>query len=149
MRSFERPSREFLDVAPLGPIPAMGGSGIGLRERSTEMTSPGFVNQQDLLRWADSVGARGVLRLMRRLILETGSDVVQLGFPSGEGVATSGWDGSVRSKGATAFIPLGLSLWELSVEKNVGTKAETDYAKRTTTPDGSPTVDCSYFARRR
>lgn len=37
-------------------------------------------------------------------------------------------------------------MWELSVEKNVGTKADSDYRKRTTTPDRSPTTDCTYVA---
>ena len=111
------------------------------------MAEPGLADQQELLRWADTISARSDFpRLIRRLILETGRGVVQLGFPAGEGVAVGSWDGTVRSTEATAFIPLGLSLWELSVERSVGTKAEADYTKRTTTPDGSPTRDCTYVA---
>jgi hypothetical protein len=111
------------------------------------MARPGLADQQELLRWADTVSARSDFpRLVRRLILETGRGVVQLGFPAGEGVAVGSWDGTVRSTEVTAFIPLGLSLWELSVEKSVGSKAEADYAKRTTSPDGSPTQDCTYVA---
>jgi len=78
------------------------------------------------------------------LILETGPGVIELGMPAGEGVASGDWDGTVRSTQATPFIPLGLSLWELSVDSHVGTKADKDYKKRTTTPDGSPTADCTY-----
>jgi hypothetical protein len=111
------------------------------------MTRPGLADQQELLRWAKTVSARSDFpRVIRRLVLETGRGVVQLGFPAGEGVAQGSWDGTVRSTEATAFIPLGLSLWELSVEEKVGTKAEADYSKRTTTPDGSPTQDCTYVA---
>lgn len=72
--------------------------------------------------------------------------MVQLGFPAGEGVAVGGWDGTVRASEATAFIPRGLSLWELSVEKSVGKKADRDYEKRLSTPDGSPTDSCAYVA---
>jgi hypothetical protein len=107
----------------------------------------GLVDQTDLARWADSREAPGYLpRLIRRLILETGRGVVQLGFPGGEGIATAGWDGTARANETTAFIPAGLSLWELSVEKSANTKADKDYAKRLSTPDGSPLEDCTYTA---
>ena len=112
---------------------------------NVRMPRLGLIDQQELLRWANTVSARSDFpRLVRRLILETGTGVVQLGFPAGEGVSVGSWDGTVRSTEATAFIPLGLSLWELSVEKSVGRKADTDYNKRTATPDGSPTAECTY-----
>jgi hypothetical protein len=111
------------------------------------VTRPGLANQQHLLQWADSVAARSEFpRLIRRLILETGRGVTTLGFPAGEGVSGSGWDGTARSTEATAFISLGLSLWELSVEASVGRKADSDYAKRLATPDGSPTTEATYIA---
>src|SRR4051794_1609777 len=111
------------------------------------MKRPGFVDQQELLRWADVLAARSEFpRLVRRLILETVPGVKELGFPAGEGTGTGGWDGTVRSTEGTAFVPAGLSLWELSVEKAVGSKATSDFAKRKSTPDGSPTKDCSYVA---
>lgn len=105
------------------------------------------VDSSQLKQWADRVSARTELpRLVRRLILETGRDVVQLGFPAGEGVSAGGWDGSVRAHASTPFIPKGLSVWELSVNKSPGRKANEDYAKRTTTPDGSPSGDATYVA---
>jgi hypothetical protein len=106
-----------------------------------------LVDQTDLVRWADTRQAQGDLpRLIRRLILETGRGVVQLGFPGGEGIATGGWDGTARATEATAFIPADLSLWELSVDKSPNRKADRDYAKRQASPDGSPTKDCTYVA---
>lgn len=111
------------------------------------MERPGFVDRQELLRWAGSVGARSEFpRLLRRLILETARDVVLIGVPAGEGTSAGGWDGTVRATEATAFVPAGLSVWEVSVEKSVGTKADRDYAKRTTTPDGSPMQASTYVA---
>jgi hypothetical protein len=107
----------------------------------------GYADRQDLLRWADSIAARSDLpRLMRRLILETARDVIQIGVPAGEGTSAAGWDGTVRTTQATAFVPVGLSVWEMSVEKSVGAKADRDYAKRETTPDGSPTQASIYVA---
>jgi hypothetical protein len=72
--------------------------------------------------------------------LETGTGVAQLGFPAGEGVSAGSWDGTVRSTKETAFIPLGLSFWELSVEEGVGRKSEADYKKRT------PVHEATYVA---
>jgi hypothetical protein len=105
------------------------------------MARPGLVDQQGLLRWANTYSARSDFpRLIRRLILETGTGVAQLGFPAGEGVSAGSWDGTVRSTKGTAFIPLGLSFWELSVEESVGRKAEADYRKRT------PLKEAAYVA---
>lgn len=120
--------------------------GATQRHQSTRR-GPGLADQQLLLRWADTVGARSEFpRLLRRLILETGRGVVQLGFPAGEGVSSTGWDGTVRASESTAFIPAGLSLWEVSVEKSVGRKADRDFEKRHTTPDGSLPTACTYVA---
>lgn len=111
------------------------------------MEHPGFVDQRELLRWADSVVARSEFsRLLRRLILETGRGVVHIGVPAGEGTSVGGWDGTVRASEATPYVPAGLSVWEFSVAKSVGTKADSDYSKRTATPDGSPTSECTYVA---
>lgn len=65
-------------------------------------------------------------------------------MPAGEGVAAGDWDGSVRTTQATVWVPEGLSVWELSVKARPNTKADEDYAKRSNTPDGSPTGDCTY-----
>lgn len=111
------------------------------------MTRPGFIDREGLRSWADSVGAGTEFpRLIRRLILETGRSVTELTFPAAEGARVGGWDGVVRNSQATPFIPEGLSGWELSVEKNVGAKADSDYEQRTSSPDGSPTQDWTYVA---
>ncbi len=109
------------------------------------MARLGFADRDDLLRWAGTVAARTEFpRLIRRLVLETVPDVVQLGFPAGSGTSAGGWDGSVRTITGNAFVPAGLSVWELSVEKGVTGKADEDYAKRTSPPDGSPASDAVY-----
>ncbi len=111
------------------------------------MTRPGVASRQDLSRWAESIGSSGELpRLIRRLILETGKGLTDLSFPAAEGSRVGDWDGIVRVAEATAFIPGGLSGWELSVQASVTTKANQDYAKRTASPDGLLTADCTYVA---
>jgi hypothetical protein len=111
------------------------------------MVKLGLADRNDLLRWADSLAARGDFpRLIRRLILETGRGVIRLGFPAGEGIGLEGWDGAVWATETTAYIPAGLSLWEVSTQKGVKSKSEGDYAKRDSTPDGSPTQEATHVA---
>src|SRR6266545_89118 len=109
------------------------------------MTRPGLVDAEDLIRWADSFNVRADLpRLIRRLIMETGHDVVSLGFRAGAGVSFGGWDGTVRSVKATPHIPDGLSVWEISANQKVKQKADKDYEKRDSVPGSDPLADCTY-----
>lgn len=65
-------------------------------------------------------------------------------MPAGDGVAAGDWDGSIRTTEATAWVPEGLSVWELSVNASPNKKADEDYTKRADTPDSTPTGDCTY-----
>lgn len=102
----------------------------------------GAVTREDLLSFADSEGAASMLpKLIRRLILETGRGVEFIEVPGGTGISSGGFDGFIRAAHGTPFVPAGRSVWELSVNKNVNTKADIDYQKRASVPDGSPTGD--------
>jgi hypothetical protein len=106
---------------------------------------PALASRDDLLQWANTVQAQTEFpRLVRRLIMETCPGATSLGFPAGTGAALGKWDGSVRTTGGNAFVPDGQSVWELSVGKSITRKADSDFAKRATTPDGSPTKDSVY-----
>jgi hypothetical protein len=110
------------------------------------MARPGLANRDDLLKWPSNVAAGEFPRLIRRLVWETTPDAVQLGFPAGSGTSAGDWDGSVRAVTGNSYVPTGLSVWELSVQgSGITAKADSDYAKRTSTPDGSPTVDAEYI----
>lgn len=67
-------------------------------------------------------------------------------MPVGEGVRTGGWDGTVSATTATHKIPEGVSVWEVSVDSSPGVKAQKDYVKRVTAPDGLSTTDVTYAA---
>ena len=109
------------------------------------MSRPGYVDRQMLKTWADQLVSKGEFpRLVRQLILETTSGVVALGMPAGDGVAAGGWDGSVRSVNGNAWVPHGYSVWELSVNSSPGVKADDDYCKRVSTPDGTATNNTTY-----
>ena len=110
------------------------------------MGRPGFATRDDLLRWPSVVADDEFPRLIRRLAWETTPYAVRLGFPAGSGTSAGDWDGSVRAVKGNAFVPVGLSVWELSVQKNgITAKADSDYEKRTSTPDGSPTTEAVYI----
>lgn len=115
------------------------------------MSRPGFATRDDLLRWPSDVADGQLPRLIRRLAWETAPDAVRLGFPAGSGTSAGDWDGfartvSVRTAQGNAFVPDGLSVWELSVQKSgITAKADGDYEKRTSTPDGSPTTEAVYI----
>lgn len=109
------------------------------------MNRPGYVDRSKLQNWADRRSAQSEFpRLVRRLVLETTPGLLELGMPAGEGVAAGGWDGSIRTTCATAWVPEGLSVWELSVNSSPTTKANEDYVKRAATPDGTAIGDCTY-----
>lgn len=109
------------------------------------MSRPGYANRAQLKAWADQLVSKGEFpRLIRQLILETTPGTVSLGMPAGDGVATGGWDGSVRAVDGNAWVPKGYSVWELSVNSSPGVKADDDYSKRAGTPDGTSPTDTTY-----
>jgi len=111
------------------------------------MARLGFADRDDLVQWGQSQGASADLPdLVRQLILETTPGVVSLGFATGAGVYGSGWDGTAKATPGGLNVPAGLSLWELSTRSDVNVKADEDFDKRRTTPDGTPTTNATYVA---
>ena len=82
--------------------------------------------------------------LVRRLIAETADGLTELDMPGGSGVAAGGFDGIVTAAGQTLEVPAGTSVWELSITDNSGKKADDDYGKRLTGPDGGSTDRTTY-----
>jgi hypothetical protein len=98
-----------------------------------------LVDGTDLNSWANRRDAQSVLpQLLRRLIhatVERGR-ILRIGFPSGEGVQLGGWDGIVAVGQGNAFVPDGVSAWEMGATAAVKGKADGDYAKRCEEPLG-------------
>ncbi len=82
--------------------------------------------------------------LVRRLILATATSVEEIDFPSGDSIASGGWDGRLKTSVVTPFFPSGSSAWEIGVENSPGKKAEEDYAKRTADPLGLSSKDTTF-----
>jgi len=112
------------------------------------MARAGLADRDDLLRWAATVPARTEFpRLIRRLVLETAPDAVQLGFPAGSGVSAGGWDGSVRTIMGNAFVPVGLSVWELSVMEGVTGSPASDALTWSGSPSRSSQMSPARYPR--
>ena len=99
--------------------------------------SPTLANAADLAQWANRLDAQGLLpKLIRRLILATSSDITRIGVRSEEGIRYPGFDGIIEAGKGNAFVPTGLSVWEMGVNQDPKGKAEGDYTKRTEDPLG-------------
>lgn len=102
-----------------------------------------WVSATDLNQWADRLDSRALLpELIRRLIRAT-AEVEHLDFPGGESIQNPGWDGLVKTKGASQFVPLGASGWECGCNARVKEKADDDFEKRILAP--APLLAASAF----
>lgn len=103
------------------------------------------LTRDDLLAWVDTEGSdRYLPELVRNLIRETAPEGTRVDFPSGRGVLSGGWDGLVECFGPHAFVPMGLSGWEVSVEKNTKRKSDSDYANRCEEVPGPERAEMAY-----
>ena len=94
-------------------------------------------DSSEISNWADKPDAQHQLpEIIRRLILATVPLPSLLDMPSGSSVWLPSWDGLLITVEGNAWVPDGASAWELSCEKNLGSKAIADYKKRTENPQG-------------
>lgn len=106
-----------------------------------------LVQRHHVKRWADQKNARyGLAELVERLIVETTGGSAVAEFAVDEGVDLGGFDGRVRADTESGRVPAGSSVWELSVERSVGTKADEDYDGRVSAPPGWSTPETVYVA---
>jgi hypothetical protein len=104
-----------------------------------------LITANDLALWANRRDAQERLpQLVRRLILTTVSGFSRLHFPAGEGIQYGGWDGLAEVAEGNAFVPNGLSVWEMGTNRNPKQKAENDYLKRREDPLGINPADATF-----
>lgn len=92
-----------------------------------------LIKASELANWADSTDARALLpELVRRLVHATvsASELEHVNFPGGEEVHRPGYDGETRVKTGNAWVPDGLTCWEMGTDKNKKGKLDGDYDKR-------------------
>lgn len=88
------------------------------------------VTATHLTQWSDQRVAQEILPVLVRRLISATSHVTALSMPGGDSVVTPGWDGIVRVNKGNAWVPDGLSYWELGTSQNPLTKARTDFKKR-------------------
>lgn len=119
-----------------GPV-AMSNQAQGAKTKGDgpRVFGPTLCDATDLTTWAKRREAQELLpRVVRRLVLTTGRGVGAASIRSGEGVQLRGWDGIVKADEGTAFVPQGISGWEMGTGKNPRQKAARDIEKRTREP---------------
>src|ERR1043165_6815763 len=86
-----------------------------------------LVNATDLDNWAERLDARSTLpKLILRLAFATAGQIERVEFPSDEATQLGGWDGILKVKAGSEFIPEGQSGWEFGVTGAVKGKADED-----------------------
>lgn len=89
------------------------------------------ISAQQLEDFAAKEPAKGLLpELVRRLIQASADGVGDVRFPSGESTFRPGADGLLQAMGSQPYVPAGVSIWELSTEKQPHQKAKNDIEKR-------------------
>ena len=97
--------------------------------------------------WADRLDARyGLPELVCRLVKETSGGPVDARFDTDEGVDVGGFDGTVQAEAGSRWVPIGCSVWEVSTQRSVGTKADADYENRREAPSGWSMPETTYVA---
>src|SRR5690348_12214477 len=104
-----------------------------------------YIDATDLNLWANRTDASLLLpKLMRRLALGTVKNINFIGFRAGEGVFMGGWDGRLDVVSGNAFVPGGISVWEMGTDRGIKTKADQDYEKRKLDPLGYLPAETTY-----
>ena len=94
------------------------------------MAKPWDITGDDLVQWSQQYDAPDVLPdLVRRLLLAT-APLSSISMSAHAGTGLRGLDGVVRSSTGAAFCPAGVSVWELTVERDKS-KLNDDFKKRT------------------
>jgi hypothetical protein len=126
-----------VDIVLRAKSPKRSTGRVRVQEAAIVSTHVTLADATDIAAWADRQDARTLLpRLIRRLILSSDKRVVHATFRADEGTDLAGWDGFTVSESADAHVPAGGAGWELSVRKDITTKASEDYDQRTKDPGG-------------
>jgi hypothetical protein len=104
-----------------------------------------WIDGTDLLQWADRRDSQALLpEVIRQLVYATVPDARRVEFRTGEGVQLPGWDGYVEAPTGTAYVPEGISCWELGAGHGITAKANDDYEGRTANPLGVAMNDATF-----
>ena len=86
------------------------------------------ITARQIADWAASSVARGELPRLIRKLLHAAGKLTQASMPAGDSVTLPGFDGKIFNETGNAWVPKGLSVWEVSCRGDVTKKANEDYA---------------------
>ncbi|MDQ0513412.1 helix-turn-helix domain-containing protein [Ancylobacter amanitiformis] len=129
-----------------------GGAVVTAKIPSPAFPKPGkpmrWIEAQHLVQWAGTRDGQAKLpELISRLLLATHGPAAMLRFPSDDSIQHPGWDGICDAPTASPYVPAGITVWEIGVQRGkVLSKAEEDYLKRSTDPlEIDPAQSCFIF----
>ncbi len=98
------------------------------------------VSAAQIATWAGQRQAQADLPLLIRRLVHASAKLSEANMPGGDSVFTPGVDGVMHAESGSAWVPTGASVWEVSCEDSPTTKANKDYEKRRSTPEGEKAV---------
>ena len=109
------------------------------------MPRPWDISGDDIVEWAARIESASTLpKLVRRLVHETTS-MREFSMAADAGVRLGGWDGVGTANEGHAFVPVGSSGWELTIQADLD-KLNGDYAKRAEDPTPLEAASTTYVA---
>jgi len=102
-----------------------------------------WVKAWNLEQWSSTRESQGILpTLVRQLVHASSEQPTRIEIPGD--VQRHGWDGIVKARKASLFVPEGVSAWEISVENNPKRKAEEVFKDRKKGPLGLPPSEVTF-----
>ncbi|AVR44586.1 hypothetical protein C7S20_04515 [Christiangramia fulva] len=106
----------------------------------------GLITRNHLQNWADTVLSKSTLPyLISRLIRATSPKSTRAKMAWGSATYIGGWDGIVNCESDTAYVPQGVSLWELGTDLDIKGKANGEYEKRKDKPLSFEPTECVFI----
>ena len=91
------------------------------------------VSASNIISWVENnnkIAQQELPQIIRRLCFHA-KDTKAISFPAGDSTFMPSWDGTLESTDGNAWIPAGKSVWEIGTDSSIGSKANSDFGKRT------------------
>lgn len=98
-----------------------------------------IIKANELEKWTDSEPRRAqelLPKLIWKLIMETSRTITDIHFPFEKAIQYNGYDGYLVTDDEMGFYPSGTSVWEFGTDKDIKSKFNSDYDKRSNDPNG-------------
>ena len=104
-----------------------------------------LVKANDIEAWANETDSRSLLPvLLRNLVHSTCGGLKHVDFPGNDDAQRPGWDGTVETTEGNPWVPEGTSAWEFGTDRNIKSKANKEFAKRTAATEETDRQDTTF-----